>query len=56
MINFFQSTGIVFSIIMLVLFTVAAIYLGYIVVIGLILASLFYITHSLVSLVNGSHT
>lgn len=56
MIAIFQSVGIVFSLLVLVLVTVATMYLGYVVAIAFIIGALFYITYSLVTLVSSSHT
>lgn len=51
MINFFQSIGIVFTLILLVVFTIAAMYLSYIVAIALLIGALTYIVYNLLSTV-----
>jgi hypothetical protein len=51
MITMFQSIGIVFSLILLVVVTLATLYLSYIVGIGLVILSLVYITYHLLKTV-----
>ena len=47
---YFQSIGIVFSLIVLVVLTIATMYLSYIVALGLLLVALVFITKHLLSL------
>ena len=51
MTTMFQSIGIVFSLILLVVVTLATLYLSYIVGIGLVILSLVYITYNLLKTV-----
>jgi hypothetical protein len=50
--SIFQSVGIVFSFIVLTLFTIATMYLGYIVAIALVIGTLFYIVINLTTSIN----
>jgi hypothetical protein len=50
--SFFQSIGIVFSFLVLTLFTIATMYLGYIVAIALVIGTLFYIVFNLTASIN----
>jgi hypothetical protein len=52
--SFFQSVGIVFSLIVITLFTIATMYLGYIVAIALVIGALFYIVFNLTTSINSS--
>lgn len=47
---FFQSVGIVLTVIVLALVTIAILYLSYILAIGILIASLVYITYSLLTI------
>lgn len=51
MINFFQSIGIVFTLVIAVVLAIAAMYLSYIVAIALLLSALTYIVYNLLSTV-----
>jgi hypothetical protein len=50
--SLFQSIGIVFSLIVITLFTIATMYLGYIVAIALVIGTLFYIVFNLTTSIN----
>jgi hypothetical protein len=52
--SFFQSIGIVFSLIVITIFTIATMYLGYIVAIALVIGALFYIVFNLTASINSS--
>ena len=52
MIVFFQSLGVVFTLVVLILLGVATMYLGYIVAIAVLLAALIYIVYSLLTLIS----
>jgi hypothetical protein len=52
--SFFQSVGIVFSLIVITLFTIATMYLGYIVAIALVIGALLYIVFNLTTSINSS--
>ena len=55
MINFFQAVGIVFMLIVLVFITVAAMYLSYIIGIGLLLVMLVFIVKHVLKSIHASH-
>ena len=56
MTTIFQSVGIVFSILLLIIVTIAIMYLGYIAAIGIIILALLYIVYNLSSQVNSAST
>lgn len=51
MTNLIQSLGIVFSIVLLIVISLATLYISYIVAIGVLLVGAVYITYNLVSTV-----
>jgi hypothetical protein len=48
--NYFQSIGIVFSLIVLVILTIATMYLSYILAIGILIVGLVYVVKQLLDL------
>ena len=48
--NLFQSLGVVFSILVLIIFTVVILYLSYVLVIGIAILSLIFIVYKLLSI------
>ncbi len=54
MIAFFQSLGIVFSLIVVVILTLATMYLSYVVAIAILLGGLIYVVYSILQLIRSS--
>jgi hypothetical protein len=48
--NYFQSIGIVFSLIVLIILTIATMYLSYILAIGILIVGLVYVVKQLLDL------